>query len=199
MGSLIRADHPADDVLGALAALGEPAAGWWDVLGGVRAGGGVRLLLPRPGDPRGLALPRGLAAEAALGWASTEGSAWLIPVGEWGWHRIDAPPLAIAPPHPEEALRELRRAVVEAAHAADVLAVETGEDAGQVRRQQEDLVDSWVLGPPPLPATSRHLASLGLHMLLALDGAREIVDATALEYAARSAVESAFTATVHSG
>jgi hypothetical protein len=57
----------------------------------------------------------------------------------------------------------------------------------------ERAVDAWVLGPPPIPTASRHLASLGLRILFALDSARSLVDTGPLESAARNAVESAFT------
>ena len=157
------------------------------------------LLLPRPGDPRGLALPRGIAAEAALGWTVGSGTIWLIPDAPSGWSRVDGPQLTATPPHPDEALRALRKAIVDAAHSVDARELDAREGDTRARQDQESLVDSWVLGPPALPTATRHLAAMGLRMLLALDGARSLVDTLPLEQAARSAVESAFTRTATPG
>ena len=200
IGTFLDGGAAADDVLGDLADLGEPPHGWWEVLASVRRARAVVLLLPRPGDPRGLALPRGIVAEAVIGWEAGPVTHVLVPEPTDGWMRMEAPPLAAVPPHPEEALRELRRAVVEAAHTVDDLdlQLESRESDPRVRRDQEAVVDSWVLGPPPLPADARHLAALGLRMLLSLEGARALVDTAPLEYAARGAVESAFSRTFSS-
>ena len=199
IGALLDGDASADDVLDGLADVGEPPQGWWEVLGSVRSAGAVALLLPRPGDPRGLALPRGIVAEAAVGWPVGPETHWLIPDAECGWSRVEARPLTAVPSHPEESLRELRRAVVEAAHTVDALELESRAGDPNARREQEAVVDSWLLGPPPLPAATRHLAALGLRMLLALEGARALVDTDSLEHAARSAVESAFSRKASSG
>lgn len=199
IGALLQGRAAADDVLDSLTDVGEPSEGWWEVLSSIRAAGGIVLLLPRPGDPRGLALPRGMLAEAALGWRVGAGTQWMIPGPSSGWSRVEAPLLIAAPPHPDEALRALRRAVVEAAHAVDARELDAAEGDGRARQEQEALVDSWVLGPPPLPAATRHLAALGLRMLLSLEGARALVDTTPLEQAARSAVESAFSLSASSG
>lgn len=199
IGALLQGRAAADDVLDSLADVGEPSEGWWEVLTTMRAAGGIVLLLPRSGDPRGLALPRGMLAEAALGWRVGAGTQWLIPDPTSGWIRVDGPLLIGTPPHPEEALRALRRAVVDAAHAVDARDIDAPAGDGRARQEQEALVDSWVMGPPPLPSASRILAALGLRMLLSLEGARALVDTTPLERAARSAVESAFSLTASSG
>lgn len=211
MGALLQGTAPADDVLGALADLGEPPEGWWDVLGSARSAGGVTLLLPRPGDPRGLALPRGLAPDAALGWIDDKasGSVWMVPDTASGWIRVSSPLLTISLPHPDEALRELRKAVVDAAHTVDALVLDPRNADGRARQDREALVDSWILGPPALPPATRPLAVLGLRMLLALEPAHALVDTIALdtialdtiglEQRARSAVESAFSSVTSSG
>lgn len=192
MHALLDGEVPADDVLAGLRSLGTPQVGWWDVLAAVRAGACCLLLLPRPGDPRGLALPRDADATGAVGWPRPGGSTWLIPGGDLGWRVHEAPGLCPAPADVAEADRMLRAAIVEAAHVIDVLESH-GEPVGDsARREQERLVDSWVLGPPALPRSSRALAALGLRMLLAIDGARALVDTRALESAARNAVEVAF-------
>lgn len=196
IGALLEGHAPADDVLGCLAGLGEPPQGWWEILRGARAAGGVVLLLPRPGDPRGLTLPRGIVAEAAVGWATGEETHWIIPDTSTGWCPVAAPPLGLAPPHPQEALRALRGAVVAAAHTVDALQSAAREGDPRVRQDQESLVDSWILGPPPLPTATRHLGALGLGMLLAIEAAHDLVDTLPLERAARSAVESAFSCAV---
>lgn len=198
IGTFLDGAAAADDVLGELADLGEPLHGWWEVLASVRSSRAVVLLLPRPGDPRGLALPRGIVAEAVLGWEAGPVTHVLVPEPSRGWMQVEAPPLNAVPPHPEEALRELRKAVVEAAHTVDDLDLESRESDPRVRSDQEAVVDSWVLGPPPLPVAARHLAGLGLRMLLALEGARALVNTGPLEYAARGAVESAFSRTFSS-
>ena len=199
IGALLHGHAAADDVLDSLAGLGEPPVGWWEALGSARAAGGAMLLLPRPGDPRGLALPRGVVADAAVGWTSGTGTLWLIPGEAANWGMVQAPHLAAAPPHPDEALRTLRGAVVEAAHSVDALELDARQGDARARQAQEALVDSWILGPPALPPATRHLAALGLRMLLALEGARSLVDTIALEQAARSAVESAFSRSPASG
>ena len=193
IGSLLRGEMPADDALGAANELGEAPGGWWHFFGEARRAGGIRLLLPRFGDPRGLVLPRNMAAEAALGWDGTRGGTWLVPVDSGEWRIIEAPKLGRTPPDTEEASRALRRAVVEAAHAVDVLDLDEPRGDAQARHALELAVDSWVLGPPPLPPASRHLASLALRILFALDSTRGLVDTGSLESAARNAVESAFT------
>ena len=193
IGSLLRGEVPADDALSAMSSLGEPLGGWWPVFGDVRRAGGVTFLLPRAGDPRGLVLQRNMSAEAALGWDGAQGGTWLIPSDRRAWQVASAPRLGRMPPEGEEASRALRRAVVEAAHAVDLLDVDAPGGREHQRQDLERAVDSWVLGPPPLAPATRHLASLGLRILFALDGARSLVDTGPLDSAARDAVESAFT------
>lgn len=193
IGSLLRGDAPADDALAAMSSLGEVPGGWWHMLGDARRAGGVTLLLPRFGDPRGLVLPRDMSAEAALGWDGARDGTWLIPSDRLGWRVASAPRLGRTPLDKEEASRALRRAVVDAAHTVDLLDIDEHGGNADERMDLERAVDSWVLGPPPLPSASRHLASLGLRILFALDGARSLVDTGPLESAARNAVESAFT------
>lgn len=185
-------DAPADDVLAGLEVLGAPPQGWWDVLSAVRASEGLTLLLPRPGDPRGLALPRTMTATGAVGWERRGGSTWLIPVDDGSWRVLEADGHPATPPDSEDAGRALRAAIVEAAHIVDDLEVTPGPVGDAARRQAERIVDSWILGPPALPASSRALGALGLRMLLALDGARSLIDAQTLDFAARTAVEAAY-------
>lgn len=203
VGALLRGDAPADDILEVLSALGEPPGGWWEVISQARSTGSVALLLPRPGDPRGLALPRGLAAAGVVGWDEAHGSAWLIPEDGGHWLALEVPGRRTPPCDPAEVDRHLRGCVVRVAHALDV-GRPTDDGMGMAptaaasRREQEALVDTWVLGPPALPAGPRQLAALGLRMLLAIDAAHAMVPTRDLESAARSAVEAAFsTAPTH--
>lgn len=188
----MRGDAPADDLLGAVEPLGAPPQGWWDVWGAARASGSVALLLPRPGDPRGLGLPRDIFASGAVGWGQGSGSVWLIPSGDADWSVHERPDHPAPALDPEEAARSLRGAVVSAAHVVDRLDLDAVPSDARVRQMHERLIDSWILEPPALPASSRNLAATGLRMLLALADARGLVDTGALESAARTAVEAAF-------
>lgn len=192
----LRGDMPADEVLAGLEALGAPPQGWWDILGQVRRAGAVSLLLPRPGDPRGLALPRGMAAETALGWPEGGGSAWLIPTGLDTWIALDLPEHRVALPDTAACDRRVREEVVRAAHAFD--AMDAGPEGVAGRGAREAIVDSWLLGPPALPHHRRALASVSLRVLLALEALgsgsahARVMDTTALESAARAALEAAY-------
>jgi hypothetical protein len=117
---------------------------------------------------------------------------WLIPSGDVAWTVYLRPDAAVPTPDPEEAGRALRSAVVSAAHVVDGLDIDPSARDHRARLAHEQLVDSWILGPPALPPSSRSLATLGLRMLLTIDDARALVDTVALESAARSAVEAAF-------
>lgn len=190
--ALMASEAPADDALAGLQVLGTPPPGWWDVVAAVRSGEACALLLPRPGDPRGLALPRDADATGAVGWARTGGSTWLIPAGERDWHVHEADGVIPAPADIDEAARMLRGAIVAAAHVIDALETPDEPRGDSARRRQERLVDSWILGPPALPMVSRPLAALGLRMLLAVETRPGLVDTRDLESAARSAVEAAY-------
>jgi hypothetical protein len=132
-------------------------------------------------------------AEAALGWQEGQGGTWLVPIDRVAWHVVAAAHLGRTPPDEVEASRALRSAVVEAAHAVDLRDIDPPRGSAVERKALETTVDSWVLGPPPLPPDSRHLAALGLRILSALDAAVSLVDTVQLESAARDAIESAFT------
>lgn len=202
LGSLARAHTAPDDVLGELAGLGEPPGGWLSLLGQARSASALALLLPRPGDPRGLALPRDVATDAAVGWGNEHESTWLLAMGGGAWELRESPGRPLTPPDAQEAHRRLRGAIVQAAHALDdmrgrdTLGDPIPDDAG-IRREHDAIVDSWVDGPPALPPSSRPLADLGLRMLLAIDAGRQLTDVTALEIAARSAVEAAYATSPH--
>lgn len=190
-----------DSALDALTALGVPHGGWWDIVAGMRRAGVCVLRLPRPGDARGLALPRDAAADAALGWAAAGGaSAWLVPGRAGSWTRHDLPAGALGVRDPAEADQRLRGEVVRAAHVTDALSPAIGD--GDERRSLERVVDSWILGPPAMPAERRVLASTGLRILLALGHVEQGpvgVDASGLERAARDAVESAYSTDSRNG
>lgn len=194
LGAWLRREAAADDLLGWLAPLGDAPGGWWSALGKVSAAGSVHLVLPRPGDPRGLLLPRLVDCDAAVGWRGAGGSSWLIPrdPAEWEVLEVSAPPPAL--PDPGEARRQLRTRVVEAAHALDLAGQGPSPRAASGRRDAEAAVDAWVLGAPPLPGASRDLAVTGLRMLLALNASADMPEVDALEIAARTAVEVAYSA-----
>ena len=193
--AVIRAQAPADDALDALAEVGTPDSGWWEVLGHVRKSSAIGLLLPRPGDPRGIALPRGIVAEAAVGWGDTSASTWLLPTSDGSWDLVDLPGQGLPTRDVDEAHRRLRSAVVDMAHVADGLDAPGHGAIPAARESLELTVDAWVLGPLRLPGRRRQLASMGLRMLLALEGARTIADSSPLEDAARTAIEAAFSLT----
>jgi hypothetical protein len=194
--AFLRRDLPADDVLAGLEPLGPAPHGWWSILERVRHAGAVSLLLPRPGDPRGLALPRGMTAQAALGWPKDGGTSWLIPTGIDTWTAVEVPKHAIALPDPAACDRRVREEVVRAAHAVDAMDLDPGSVPG--RGAREAIVDSWLLGPPALPQRRRSLAALSLRILLALDALgsgsahARVVDTASLESAARAALEAAY-------
>lgn len=209
VAALLRGDLPADDALDGLADLGEPAEGWWTVIGRARRAGSLGLLLPRPGDPRGISLPRGVITSGAVGWDTEDGSSWLLAVDGGAWHAIDLPGQSRPPRDLEEADRHLRVAVVQVAHLVDGLEVvgagvprtpASGSGAApgsamtaRERQECERTVDAWLLGSPALSARGRAVAAVGLRMLLAIDGIRALADSAPLEAAARQAVEAAFT------
>lgn len=189
LGALLTGRAAADDVLGHLRSAGEPEGGWWTSLEALRAFAphAVALRLPRPGDPRGVSLPRDVTTTGLVGWCGPHSSHWLIPHGD-GWLGLDG--AAVQTLDPAEADRALREAIVHAAHEVDVreLMARSGP-----RESIEGCVAEWIDAPPPLPGTSRELAGRGLRMLLGVDAARTFLDVEGLERAARSAVEAAYT------
>lgn len=204
-GQAMLADRlPADTALEILEPLGPPPGGWLDWLARLRQGTPARiaLALPRPGDPRGLALPREIDAIAAVGVGEVDGTScsWLLPEAGLTWREItvaDGRPRTV---DLRECDRALRSAVVQAAHAIDAAGAIAGSAAEGAARVAESIVDAWVLTPPLLPAEQRRLTSLSLRMLLALDSpsapgdALAIIHVPGLEAAARSALEAAFSA-----
>lgn len=194
----MEARAPADDVLDSLTALGDPEDGWWSMLQRVRAATprAIALALPRPGDPRGVALPRREATGGLVGWSNDAESVWLLPV-EHGWLTLEG--TAFAPTDTAEADRALREAIVHAAHAIDGLPV-SGPAAlsGSAipRDALESCVGAWLDPRPHLPAPSRELAGRGLRMLLSIEPASSGMDVSALERAARTAVEAAYSTTL---
>ncbi|MBM3687676.1 MAG: hypothetical protein FJW85_11835 [Actinobacteria bacterium] len=190
LGAYVRGDTAPDTALGALAPLGVPPRGWLSVLGSIDTT--VVLILPRPGDPRGLALPRGVHAGGAVGWQEVDGSRWLLPSDPDLWREHDVAGHLLEPHDLAEAHRSLRGCVVEAAHIADVTHPAEWAQSSGSRDDGESLVDSWVLGPPALPAEPRQVAALGLRILLAADALGAIVDAATIDAAARTAVEAAY-------
>ena len=158
----------ADDVFGGLMPLGEPPGGWWEQVARLHASSrpGVRLALPRPGDPRGVQVPHGMDGEGAVGCGAGRHVRWLIAHanGEWVmWDDHGGFPRPSVPA--ESADRDLRAAVVEAAHALD----STGTNPlGQGLPTSVDMiVDAWLLHGDRLPAPSRRLAAAALPMLVA--------------------------------
>jgi hypothetical protein len=159
----------------------------------------VALVLPRPGDVRGLRLPRAVAAPAAVGFGSETAGTWWIPEGHGQWTSLEVnrpvESLDVA-----EADRALRAAIVGAAHAFDA-AQQAAPTSARERPAHDDLIDEWVLGSPSLPADRRDLAIRGLRMMLVADAAlpgavltqQQIV---ALGDAARGAVEAAYSTRV---
>lgn len=186
---------PPDDALASLTELG---GDWLDVLPEVRATDSISLILPRPGDPRGAAFPRGTEAQAAVGWGGSRSSVWWIPQSDSSWLAHRATGAGIITVGLQEADRRLREAVVHAAHAADLTSeVFAPPTVGGVHLLDEGIVDDWVGGQPALRGDRRQIASRGLRVLMAAMAAQPR-DAVAsshvveLDAAARSAVEAAY-------
>ena len=200
---------PTDTALGALEGLGAPDGGWWDVMGHIRKGG-LQMRLPRAGDPRGVALPRSLAVDGLIGWpagdAKAHGSVWLAPVDaptrgiKPSWRLIDLPGQDVRFHDLRECSRNLRTHIVRAAHILDM--AESHPQASGLRKSVEGIVDSWILGPPALPAERRSLAAQGLGLILAMDQTRTPnagIDTRDIERASRDAVEAAYSSSPSPG
>ncbi len=210
IGAFLDGDLAPDDLFESLKEVGAPEGGWWEVIARIRAAGIGRpticVRLPRPGDPRGVALPRGFVADALVGCsvsAPSPASIWLVPEAGDRWvtfpFAADIPRLADM----AECDRALRAAVVQAAHALDVAAAMPSPAGG--RDRAEATVDAWVLGTPALPAPQRAMASSALRVLLALESlprqsdADVLSDRAALERAARDALEAAYSSQASHG
>jgi len=194
-GALLRAQGNADTALEQLADVGRPQGGWLEVFAALRAPQitGLALVLPRPGDARGVAMPRDVLCEAAVGWGDAASSTWLIPTDDHRWDCLSLP-TGVAPPEASAADRQLRSAVVAAAHLLD-----HGAIAGPPRldRPGDGDIDAWLIAEPLLPARRRDLAARGLRILQAVGAARssgllERDRVVPLDEAARGAVEAAY-------
>jgi hypothetical protein len=194
VGALLHAAVAGDEALEALTAVGTPTGGWLDVIEEARRSKSIQLVLPRPGDVRRVALPRGVIAEGAVGWSRGRGASWLVATGTVSWDRVDLPEASLPLHDPVEAMRALRASVVREAHAIDLSDAADAVARTGSRAEQERIVDSWVLGPPPLPLDRREVAVLGLRMLMAVAGTRSLVRPDELEATGRTAVEAAFSA-----
>lgn len=200
--ALLAGQLPADTALGLLEPLGPPPGGWLDWLARLRQATPARiaLVLPRPGDPRGLALPREIDASAAVGVGEGDRTSWLLPEAGLAWREITVAEGIHRNVDLRECDRALRFAVVQAAHAVDAAGAITGAASERAARVAESTVDAWVLTPPLLPADQRRLASLSLRMLLAVGNpsaprdALALIHVPSLEAAARAALEAAFSA-----
>jgi hypothetical protein len=213
-----------DTALELLDPLGLPPGGWWEHLTGTRTAA-FAVVLPRPGDPRGLRLPAGMACEGAFGWRTHEGSAWLLAQGTQdasgatAWVRVDLDQALPRSVDPAEADRGLREAIVRAAHIIDQRddisdkpdrggfadppgLSPSAADGASDRERIDRIIDSWVAHGLPTDGVRRQLAVRGLRILLSVARARDVVDAQPLEDArplegaARSAVEAAYSSTV---
>lgn len=199
-----------DCILAALLPLGPPPRGWWAAIEALSSGGGVHLRLPRPGDPRGLALPRGVAADAAVGMVDGMGTTWLLPQGADAWREVRLDGVHPTRVDIDQCGRDLREQIVRAAHILDA-SHDTSAPNGD-RRRLERAVDAWVgtaegvRGPV---GRRRELATSGLRVLLALgqpstcgtqtSDRRSAIDSRALEAAARAAVEAAYSSELARG
>lgn len=210
VGAFLDGNLAPDDLLESLQTVGAPDVGWWEVIASLRAVGAARppvcVRLPRPGDPRGVALPRGVVAEGLVGYRvslPSPGSMWLVPEAGDRWLTFTLAADLPGPADPAECDRSLRAAIVQAAHALDVAAAMPPPVGG--RDQAEATVDAWVLGTPALAAAQRAMASTALRVLLALDSlprqsdAVALSDTTALERAARDALEAAYSSPASHG
>lgn len=200
----------ADTALAHLGAMGAPDGGWLPILGQIRQSEWLALRLPRPGDPRGVALPPDIAVDAALAWSDRDrGLRLLIPTGPGGsanpplsgrdahWDIVDVGQASLPMDDPAECDRALRSQVVEAAHLLDAVEDPMTPYGDGERGSMEALVDSWLLGPPPLPSARRSLAGMALRVLLATSriDASARIDASGLERAARAALEASYSLT----
>jgi hypothetical protein len=134
------------------------------------------------------------------------GSAWLAPVNHAvresnpSWILIDLPGQPVGFHDLRDCSRDLRTQIVRAAHILDV--TESHPEAAGLRNSVDDIVDTWILGPPALPAERRGLAAQGLGLLLAMALTRMPttgIDTRDIEAAARNAVEAAYSSSPNPG
>ncbi len=142
--------------------------GWPDLLTDGRAIGahGVRLFLPRPGDPRGQRSPDPAAATAGavLGWIGPEGiAAWTTITDEAPWSVRPAPPVTTTLPTPADADRDLRAAILRAAD--DLATLDQHVESSGMRTGIARELTAW--SDAPLDPARAALAARAVPLLLA--------------------------------
>lgn len=187
LSALTRGAAP-DDVLTGLATSGQPAAGWFDVIGsmGSPRNWRVNLALPRAGDARSW---RRIPADAfdrggCVALASPDQAAvWLVPAANDSW--TVAP--MVSQPWPSldlmEADRRLRSAVLESADALAQLDLIVSPVAGAKGR--DEAAAEW--SGPPLPPRQAALAARAARLFMAVLEA-PVAGHTVAQQDARSAI-----------
>src|SRR6476469_4583044 len=182
----VRAATPAIADATGLTGPGGPSAGSAALLPVLRGGGPAELLLPYPGDLRGLPLGGELTVAAldtgALVVLPGSQIALVPSDGQWRAYRCPThhPALGLA-----EAHELLDTAVGRATRSLTALDVARGSDRAreQVRQVMLDEAAIWPPGTPP--AASALLAtSISLHALLAVANAQDTAAVTSYEMAA---------------
>lgn len=165
---------------------GWPSAGSAALLPVLREGGAAELLLPYPGDMRGLPLGGELTVAALDAGAVVilpESKIALVPSdGQWRAYRC---PTRHPAPGLGEAHEMLDDAVGRATRSLTALDVARGSDSAreQVRRV---MLDEAVTSPPgtPSPASALLATSISLHALLAVASSQDTAAVTSYEMAA---------------
>lgn len=166
LGEVLAGRIPMDTALSHLEAITHVE--WIDLLAGARSLGalGIRLFLPRPGDPRGHRCPDATAATAAavLGWIGSDGiTAWTTVTEDRPWTVLPGPPVAVLLPSPAEADRQLRATVLRVAE--DLAALDQHVDAPERRGLIAREVRTWT--DAPLDPDRAALAARAVPLLLA--------------------------------
>lgn len=173
LGQALAGQLPIDTALSHLGPA--PGVGWLDLLADARATGaiGVRLFLPRPGDPRGQRSPDPAAATApaVLGWiGSGVISAWTTVTDEAPWSVRSGPSISTTLPTPAEANRDLRAAILRTAD--DLAALDQHVESSGIRNVIARELTAW--SDVPLDGDRAALAARAVPLLLASVSAPEV-------------------------
>ena len=170
LGSVLNSSMPPDTALPALKGLIDQD--WLDLIAQLRAAGtiGLRLFLPRPGDPRGQRSPDPEAGSAAavLGWVGPTGiQGWTTVQPSAPWVSFASPPVRVPTESVQDADRHLRAAILKGAE--EMAELQQAVTATERRGQTEQELRRW--SDAPLESDNASLAAKAVPLLLALASA----------------------------